>query len=272
MKDNVLKMVIFSDIHYLDENHDEQFNRKLTKLALPLFEKLNDEINNNIKPDLCIYLGDFIEDTNDHDQDIKNFKTIYNKFKAIKVPFYAVPGNHDLRSMTSRSEIEKLMGRYSTFSINVKGYHLIFLGLDVKNNLEVADGGILKTQYISELDLEWLKEDLKNNSLPCIIFNHFGIAEDNMVGNWWFENYASSALLANRRELKEIFKNNNNNILGVFSGHQHWTKKIIEDDISYYIVGSLTENINNNNIPDGVYLEVQVYNNSLEVEEKHTYL
>ena len=78
MKDNILKLVIFSDIHYLDESHNEQYNRKLTKLAVPLFEKLNDEINNHIKPDLCIYLGDFIEDTNNHDQDIKNFKIIYN--------------------------------------------------------------------------------------------------------------------------------------------------------------------------------------------------
>ena len=268
MKDNVLKMVIFSDIHYLDEQHNEQYNRKLTKFAIPLFEKLNYEINNNIKPDLCIYLGDFIEDTNDHDQDIKNFKTIYNKFKNIKVPFYAVPGNHDLRSMTSRDEIEKIIGRYSTFSINVKGYHLIFLGLDVKNDFGISEGGILKTQYISENDLEWLKKDLEKNNLPCIIFNHFGIAEDNMIGNWWFENCSESALLTNRKEVKEIFKQSNN-IIGVFSGHQHWTKKVQEDNINYYIVGSLTENINNDNIPDGVYLEVEIYNKNLKVVEKH---
>lgn len=47
MEDNILKLVIFSDIHYLDEGHNEQYNRKLTKLAIPLFEKLNDEINNH---------------------------------------------------------------------------------------------------------------------------------------------------------------------------------------------------------------------------------
>lgn len=268
MEDNILKLVIFSDIHYLDENHNEQYNRKLTKLAIPLFEKLNDEINNHIKPDLCVYLGDFIEDTNNHDQDIKNFKTIYNKFKSIKVPFYSVLGNHDLRSMASRDEMEKIVGRYSTFSINVKGYHLVFLGLDVKNDLGIDEGGILKTQFISQKDLEWLKRDLKENKLPCIIFNHFGIAEDNMEGNWWFENCAESALLANRKEVKEILKKSNN-VLGVFSGHQHWTKKLQEENINYYIIGSLTENINNDNIPDGVYFEVEVDNQELKVVEKH---
>lgn len=268
MRDNALRMVIFSDIHYLDENHNEQYNRKLTKLSIPLFEKLNYEINNNIKPDLCIYLGDFIEDTNNYNQDIKNFKEIYSKFKNIKVPFYAVPGNHDLRSMKSRTEIENIIGRYSTFSINVKGYHLIFLGLDVKNNLGTAQGGILKTQFISENDLEWLRKDLDENNLPCIIFNHFGIAEDDMIGNWWFENCPESALLANRKEVKEIFKKSNN-IIGVFSGHQHWTKKIVEENINYYIVGSLIENINNDNIPDGVYFEVEIFNKELKLFEKH---
>lgn len=34
-----LRLVIFSDLHYLDNNHSEQYNRKLTNLAVPLFEK-----------------------------------------------------------------------------------------------------------------------------------------------------------------------------------------------------------------------------------------
>ena len=101
---------------------------------------------------------------------LKFTKIIYNKFKSIKVPFYSVLGNHDLRSMSSRDEIEKIIGRYSTFSINVKGYHLVFLGLDVKNDLGIAEGGILKTQFISQDDLEWLKRDVQKNKLPCIIY------------------------------------------------------------------------------------------------------
>lgn len=104
--------------------------------------------------------------------------------------------------------------------------------------------------------------------MPCIIFNHFGIAEDDMVGNWWFESCPESALLANRRELKEIL-NMSNNIIGVFSGHQHWTKKIKENNIDYYVVGSITENINNDGIPDGIYFEVNIENNKLNIIEKH---
>ena len=35
------------------------------------------------------------------------------------------------------------------------------------------------------------------------------------------------------------------------------------------MLGSLVENINNDNIPDGVYFDVLVDKNNLEVEEKH---
>lgn len=266
---NSLKIVIFSDLHYLDSNHDEQYNRKLTKLSIPLIKKLEEEINNNIKPDLCVCLGDLIEDTNNHDQDIVNLKYICNKFKNIKIPFYVVPGNHDLRSMNFRQEVEDIMeSGHSTFSINIKGYHLVFLGLDVRNDLGNAEGGILKTQFISKDDLKWLKNDLKDNNMPCIVFNHFGIAEDDMIGNWWFETCPESALLANRKELKEILRSNTE-IIGVFSGHQHWTKKIKENGIDYYVLGSITENINNDGIPDGVYFEVNVKDNKMSVIEKH---
>ena len=269
MNNDKLKLVVFSDLHYLDDNHSEQYNRKLTSLAVPLFEKLKNKINNEIKPDICVYLGDLIEDTNNYNQDIKNLKYICNKFKTITVPFYAIPGNHDLRSMNFREEVEDIMGYgHSTFSLNINDYHLVFLGLDIRNDLGTENGGIFKTQFISNNDLKWLKKDLEENDMPCIIFNQFGIAEDDMIGNWWFESCPENALLANRKELKKIIKKNDN-VIGVFSGHQHWTKRIKEDGIGYYIVGSITENINNDGIPDGIYFEVNIENKKIEVIEKH---
>lgn len=101
------------------------------------------------------------------------------------------------------------------------------------------------------------------------MFNHFGIAEDNMEGNWWFERVPEHAILGNRKELKEILKKEKN-LIAVFSGHQHWTKKIVEDGISYYVVGSLTENSNDDGVtPDGVYFEVDLEGESIDVKERH---
>lgn len=70
-----------------------------------------------------------------------------------------------------------------------------------------------------------------------------------------------------RKDLLEIL--NKYKILGIFCGHQHWTKTLNNNSINCYMLGSLVENINNDNIPDGVYFDVLADKNNLEVEEKH---
>lgn len=266
------KIVIFSDLHYAPErpiNNGSKIERKLVEYAEPLIKELTNKINSEIKPDLVISLGDLIEDFKDHDKDITNFNYIWNELKSIKPKFYSCVGNHELRSMISRNEIEQIMGyKHSTFSVNIEGIHIIILGTDVNNNFSTNTGGILKTRFISDEDMNWIREDLKRNNLPVIICLHFGVAEDDMKENWWFESCPEHALLANRKELKDIIKNDGN-VLAVFSGHQHWTKHIIEDKVSYHIVGSLTEDMYNNGIPDGVYFIVEVDGRKINVIEQH---
>ena len=266
------KIVIFSDLHYAPEkpvNNGSRIERKLMEYAEPLLDKLTHEINDVIKPDLVLNLGDLVEDFNDHDKDIENLTYIWQKFAKINAPFYSCIGNHDLRSMSSRTEVENIMGyKHSTFSFDIKELHVVILGTYVDNSLGTAEGGIFKTQFISDEDLTWLKTDLKKNKLPALICLHFGVAEDNMKGNWWFESCPETALLGNRKELKQILKKHKN-IIGVFSGHQHWTKHIVEEGLSYHILGSMAENINNDGVPDGVYFVVNFDGQKLAVEEQH---
>lgn len=266
------KIVIFSDLHYAPErpvNNGSIIDRKLTDYALPLLDKLVVKINKEIKPDVVFNLGDLVEDFNDKEQDLVNLKFIWKKLKDIKCPFYSLAGNHDLRSMDNREEVENIMGyKHSTFSVNINGYHFVLLGLDVKPELGRAFGGIFKTQFLSNEDLKWLKEDLKDNHLPVIVLSHFGIAEDDMKGNWWFEENPDHALLGNRKELKQILCKDKN-LIAVFSGHQHWTKFHIENDINYYVIGSMTENINDDGIPDGIYFEIKLKDKNISILENH---
>ena len=73
---------------------------------------------------------------------------------------------------------------------------------------------------------------MKKNNLPCLIFTHFGIAEDEQNGNFWFEIEPEAGLLGNRKQIKDII-NNDENIIGVFTAHQHWTKIITENGKNY---------------------------------------
>ena len=196
-------------------------------------------------------------------------------------------GNHDLRTINSRKTLEKIMGyENATFSFDLNGYHFIILSTDINENvnidkaevnklLKIIDGAtekeikaLFKTQFVSESEIEWLKNDLKKNNLPCIIFSHFGIAEDNQEGNYWFSKAPELGLLGNRRHIIDII-NKDDNIIAIFTAHQHWTKKIAEDGKNYYILGSLTENINNDGVPDGVYFIVELDGEKIKVIERH---
>lgn len=268
---NKCRLVIFSDIHYLDKRPEKlNFNlsRKLTQYSVEIVDKLINKINKD-KPDLSICMGDLIEDTFNHDKDITNYTYIWNKLKNIQVPFYSVIGNHDLRTMNSREELEKIMGyENATFSFNLKGYHFVILTTDIREDLGGNDGGVYKAQCMSEKDIRWLKEDLDKNKLPCVIFTHFGLAEDKQIGNYWFEKKPENGLMHNRKEIKNIIKNDNH-VIAIFNGHQHWTKQLKEDGKNYYIVGSLTENIDMKGIPDGVYLEVELEDKNVKIKENH---
>jgi hypothetical protein len=154
------------------------------------------------------------------------------------------------------------------FSKNIGAHHLIFLGLDVDNEKTNEVGGILKSRRLSNSTIKWLENDLSQNCLPTIIFIHYGVAEDDMKDNFWFSKHPEYALLENRKELKRILQNDKN-VVAVFSGHQHWTKRLVENNIKYYVVGSLTENLNNDGVPDGVYFEVDIEDDKLTVTEHH---
>ncbi|MGD9901221.1 MAG: metallophosphoesterase [Spirochaetales bacterium] len=270
LKKNDAKFIIFSDIHYAPVALDikvDGVQRKLTEYAVPLANKLIETVNETM-PDAVINLGDSIQDSSNYEEDINNLKYICNVFKGFNVPFLSVSGNHDLR-LLSRQEVSDIMGQnHHNFSEDIKGYHIMFLGLDVNEAAPNGSGGILRTRKLRSSTLEWIKNDLLNNNLPTLIFIHYGVAEDDMQNNFWFYKNKEAALLENRVELKHILENDNN-VLAVFSGHQHWTKRLVEGNIQYFVVGSLTENMKNDGVPDGIYLEVDIKNKDIEVKEHH---
>ena len=261
-----LRLIIFSDLHYTDEKQNLKVKRKLVEQAQSVLDKLIKEINNIEDVDAVINLGDFIQATKNKKRDLTNIKKIWNKCQKIKYKFYTILGNHELKQVESNKEVLKIFGyENATYSIDIKDYHLLFLGTEINKEDEK-----FKTQYISKNDLEFIKEDLEiNANKKIIIFSHFGIIEDkDLMSNYWaYTEDGENLMLQNRRELLEILSKYR--IFCIFCGHQHWTKKLENDIANCYMLGSLVENINNDNVPDGVYFDVLIDNNNLQVIEKH---
>jgi len=223
---------------------------------------------NDIKPDLVVNLGDTIEDLRDVEADTRNLQHVWKLLSGIKSRFYCVPGNHDMLTLSRRQFLDIIGYETSTFSVDIGGYHFVFLGLDDKETTMTT--GYKMKMTISQSDIGWLENDIKQNKLPSIVFTHFALADDDMKGNFWFDREPQriEAFLDNRDQIKRVLKTDKN-LLGVFSGHQHWTKTIIEDGISYHVVGSLTENLKGDGKPDGVWLEVDILDKVLKIKQNN---
>ena len=262
---NKLKMCVFSDIHYIDEKPEWKVNRKLVEYAEPLTDKIIDKVNSELKPDICINLGDMIQSAQNKEKDLENLKYIWKKLQQFNVPFYTLIGNHELKSVENNKEVMDILGyENATYGVDINGYHLLFIGTDVNK-----EDKKYKTQYISDRDLKWIAEDLDaNRDKKVIVFSHFGIAEVEMKGNFYYDQNPEGGMIINRKKLKNIF-HRHSNILSVFCGHQHWTKTIKENGVPYYMLGALTENMNWNGIPDGVYFDVDINGDTVKVREEH---
>ena len=57
----MIKLCVFADIHYIDIIPNWPVKRKLVEFADCLTDKLIEKINNEIKPNIVIFLGDFIQ-------------------------------------------------------------------------------------------------------------------------------------------------------------------------------------------------------------------
>ncbi|MDD8020899.1 MAG: metallophosphoesterase [Acidobacteriota bacterium] len=199
----------------------------------PFFTQMIEKIN-ELQPEAVIHLGDMIAGYG-----IRRADSQWNEFDRlvakIKVPFFRVPGNHDIYSQKS---LEVYLRRYGlTYrSVDLNGYHLIFLW-NVEDN---------RLGHISRKQFNWLKADLKNSDewKGAFVFLH--------VPTW---TKTSKYVL----DIDKDFWTNKvhplllqNKVLAVFAGHYHRfgpTREI--DGIKYYISGGGGPRINNLYVQNG---------------------
>ena len=257
---------VFADLHYLDEVPNWPEKRKLVEYSEEMLDKLIESTNSNKDLTFIINLGDLIQATGNKEKDIRNIKYILNKLNRIKIDKYNILGNHELKSFDSNKELLYLFNyTHSSYSFDYENYHFLVIGTDINN-----EDDKFKTQYVSKEDILWIRKDLeKNKEKSIIIFCHFGIIDDkDIMQNYWaYTENGKNLMLRNRKEILEILSNYN--VIGILCGHQHWTKKLPYKDKHCYMLGSLTENILNDGIPDGVYFDVILNEENMMVEEKH---
>ncbi|HBG80842.1 MAG: PQQ-binding-like beta-propeller repeat protein [Petrimonas sp.] len=154
------KFALITDTHIGNPNNDEDLYRTVK------------DINSQSDIDFVIVSGDVTE-FGSYDE----LHTAACLLNELKVPYYALPGNHDSNwSESGTNAFLRLFGS-ETFGFEHNGYK--FIGLASGPNMRMGPGQIPRE------NLTWFFEELKktDKNTPLICVNHYPM--DNSLNNWF---------------------------------------------------------------------------------------
>jgi 3',5'-cyclic AMP phosphodiesterase CpdA len=150
--------------------------------------------------------------------------------KPLKVPVYAMPGNHDTR-WKGKPLFTKYVGR-GYRSLNVEGYHLVLLDTSPEGQ---PDG------YLDPAQIQWVRSDLDtiDPNMPVLVFSHHPLGQG-AVGN----EDEVLRLLRNRKTVLYV------------AGHSH-RSSVVKGQGAVYVEDS--------GILEGTFLSLHITGNTLDL-------
>ncbi len=262
-----MRFAIINDIHNgpPESGFAKGVQRKLTFRAESLIKQFVEEMNTSLHPEFVVNLGDFIEDVNDRETDLAYFKKTHDLFAPLKAPLYSLIGNHDLRTLTDE-DMRLILGYERLYySFDHGAFHFICLSFTMTGNHRenLLD---IKAEFLPD-QLEWLAHDLRLTDKPVVVFVHYGLADDDMQDNFWFDTDPQYAFLENRSEVRELLEKSGK-VKAVISGHQHWNRMKVHNGIPYFVITSLVENFRNDGVATEAHTVVDLDEEKIVVEVK----
>lgn len=240
---NTLKLAIVSDIH-----HGPTRYTKIGAAALPLLRDVCARVSAS-GADMLIDLGDRISNA-DHDTDTKLMSDVVAVFESMDLPCAHLLGNHDMHHL-SKVENESAFGRpLGSHSVDVKGWHLVFWQLDLS-------GRFPDNPLPSDIDLEWLRADLSDSTLPAVVFTHVPLDGASMIGNYYFQNNPSAATLRHASRARQVICAAGNVVLCI-AGHVHWNNVSSIDGIRFLTTQSLAESFTTEGEASAAWAEIEL--------------
>ncbi|MEZ4302430.1 MAG: metallophosphoesterase [Polyangiaceae bacterium] len=237
----MLTLGLISDLHFGQETYHRGKLRKLTRDAPKLAKAFVDRMNERVRPDLVVNLGDDIEDESP-DADLARYRGCIQVLSRAHAERVHVAGNHDTIHLT-RDDLRATWGdgpwassaarRDLCYSFERGGFHLIVLETHERQDVDITLG---------EDQLTWLTEDLRAARLPVIVLMHHSASEQDLRGNYWFEGREHVALVKERAAFRRILQGSGKVRL-VLNGHVHWNHFDLVGGIPFVTVQSLIENL-----------------------------
>ena len=224
---NNLRFAQISDSHF--SSYEDNTSYKMLKKSGDLLEDAIFQINTSGPYDFVMFTGDLIN-TPKESELMKFIKTA----SAIKSPWYAIDGNHDIciDGGLTKVQFAKLLNshnRHMNFD-NIyyaftpkKGFRVICLD-------SIIDYKVTTNGEIPEAEMKWLKKELYNHTKDVVIIcTHVPIDEP----------YTSPGhRLNNEAEIKQLLRSFSNPII-VLQGHYHAARAKQSNNIIYISTPSL---------------------------------
>ena len=228
-----LTLGFVTDLHFGPAAYHDGKLRKLTHHAADLTRGVVRAMNEVIRPDLLVNLGDDIEDES-RDADLARYSECQDLLRTANAELVNVAGNHDTIHL-NRDDLTRIWRREGQlfYAFDRGGFHLVVLHTLERKDVDVR---------IPQAQLAWLKEDLARTSLPVVVLMHHPAGEQDLSDSFWFHGAAHLALGKERAELRQILEESGK-VRVVFNGHVHRNHLDVIRGIPYVTIQSLVENL-----------------------------
>jgi Icc protein len=230
-----LTIALVTDLHFGPEASFGGKLRKLTARAPELARAFVRRMNDEIRPDLVVNLGDDIEDEG-LEADRARYSECIGILREARAELVNVAGNHDTIHL-SPLDLKEIWGDVDGgelyCSFDRAGIHFVVLHTRERKDLDVSVG---------PEQIAWLEADLRAHPGPTVALMHHSAADQDLRGNRWFEGSPHICLVRERRKIRELFEAHGD-VRAVFNGHLHWNHLDVIRGIPYVTLQSLIENL-----------------------------
>jgi predicted MPP superfamily phosphohydrolase len=235
-KTEKIRFGIVSDVHYAarDPQGDRYYEQSLDKLSECV------DVMNKEKVDFLIELGDFKDEGHppDEKQTLGFLDTIEKALHRFNGPCYHVLGNHDEDSISKQQFLSRIKnGNFPKAENYYSFQHRSFQFIVLDANFTAAGADYEKGNFdwkdchMPQEQLDWLKDILKDNSMPAVVFIHQRLDSLHSL-----RNYCPDNADAVRKILEDA-----GNVLAVFQGHDHRGGFNAINNIPYYTIKGMIE-------------------------------
>ncbi len=221
-----IQIGMVTDLHYADKPSagSRHYRETLGKLSAASREFSHKSL------DLIVELGDFIDAADSVAEELKYLKRINRDFSSISTKRHYVLGNHCVHTLKKQEFLDTVEQKKSFYSFDEGGIHFVVLDSCFRSDGKPYErkNFMWTDPNIPEFEMEWLQEDLVQNTLPVVVFAHQRLDRKT--------NYS----VKNSEQIRAVLEKSNR-VVAVFQGHSHQNDYQLINKIHYCTLVAMVE-------------------------------